>query len=90
MTADNSNMAATLASLSQGQLHIIAVLQQHGQVLAEIHQMVSPPETRDEPTLRDILGRMADALDRQINALEALTEQVTRIEIGASKREAAE
>ncbi|MBB2199170.1 hypothetical protein HLH44_17295 [Gluconacetobacter sp. 1c LMG 22058] len=58
-----------MASLFQGQFHIIAVLQQHGQVLAEIHQMVSPPETRDEPTLRDILGRMAHALDWQIIAV---------------------
>ena len=74
-----------LTSLSRGQLHIIAVLQHHGQILAEIHQMVSPPETRDEPTLRDILGRIAEALDRQTTALDALSEQVNRISAAAEK-----
>ncbi|MBB2199522.1 hypothetical protein HLH44_19135 [Gluconacetobacter sp. 1c LMG 22058] len=67
----------------------MAVLQQHGQILAEIHQMVSPPETRDEPTLRDILGRIAEALDRQTTALDELTEQVTRISAAADRDGAA-
>lgn len=51
--------------------------------------MVSPPETRDEPTLRDILGRIAEALDRQTTALDALTEQVTRISAAADRDGAA-
>ncbi|MBB2158091.1 hypothetical protein HLH33_17615 [Gluconacetobacter diazotrophicus] len=68
------------SSQSRALLQIFATLQQHGQVLAEIHQMVSPPETSDEPDLRELIMRIATAIERQNEALDNLVEQIEGVE----------
>ncbi len=58
------------------QVLVLARLAQIGEAVAQIHQLVSPPETKEEgESLREILSRMATALDRQGDLLETLLEE---------------
>lgn len=76
MADDLSALHETLALHSKVQLQIVATLHQHGRLLAEIHQMVSPPDVKsDEPGLRELLSKILETLERQAVALEVLAEQ---------------
>ena len=63
------------------ELLILTRLGQIAEAVAQIHQMVSPPDKPDEGEgLREIMLRMASALDQQTTVLEGLSEQVSRLE----------
>lgn len=63
------------------QLLVLQSLGQIGEMVAQIHQLVSPPDTPQEGEgLTEIMSRIAAALDRQGNILEAMSEQLGRLE----------
>lgn len=73
MADDHSVLQEALAVQSKAQLQIIATLQQHGQMLAEIHQMVSPPEVREDgPSLRTLLLTVLEKIERQNDVLDEI------------------
>ena len=63
------------------QLLVLQSLGQIGEMVAQIHQLVSPPDVPQEGEgLTEIMSRIAAALDRQGNILEAMSEQLGRLE----------
>lgn len=62
------------SSDSQALLLIATKLDRMAQLLAEIHQMVSPPETQEGASLTDLLAQMAKALEAVGSGVEALHE----------------
>ena len=75
-----------LKGQSQFELLVMTRLNQFGEMLAQIHQLVSPPDTPQEGEgLHEVMVRMANALDRQGSVLEQLCEQVARLERGSGE-----
>ncbi|OAJ65956.1 hypothetical protein [Gluconobacter cerinus] len=71
------------------QLLVLQSLGQIGEMVAQIHQLVSPPDAPPEGEgLTEIMSRIAAALDRQGNILEAMSEQLGRLESSGMNSEA--
>jgi|GEM_PF-3521869 len=86
MTDNSSDLKDTLVRSTQNQLVMINLLRQQGHLLAEIHQLVSPPEQSDGPSLRDILIRLVEGFDRQEEAIRLLSEQIARLTDSCAER----
>ncbi|OAJ66394.1 hypothetical protein [Gluconobacter cerinus] len=70
------------------QLLVLQSLGQIEEMVAQIHQLVSPPDTPQEGEgLTEIMSRIASALDRQGNILEAMSEQLGRLESSGTSLE---
>lgn len=52
MAENGFDLRDTLARNTQNQVVMINLLRQQGNLLAEIHQLVSPPEQTDAPRLK--------------------------------------
>jgi len=76
MAENGVDLHDTLGRNTRNQVVIINLLRQQGKILAEIHQLVSPPEQSDSPSLRDILIRLAEGFERQEEAIRLLTDQM--------------
>ncbi|MBS1028664.1 MULTISPECIES: hypothetical protein [Gluconobacter] len=62
------------------QLLVLQSLGQIGEMVAQIHQLVSPPDTPQEGEgLAEIMSRIASALDRQGDILDTMSEQLDRL-----------
>lgn len=86
MTDTRLDLQDALVRSAQNQLVMINLLRQQGHVLAEIHQLVSPPEQTDAPSLRDILIRLVEGFDRQEEAIRLLSEQIAQLTISRVER----
>ncbi|MFT9221115.1 hypothetical protein [Gluconobacter oxydans] len=63
------------------QLLVLQRLDQIGETLAQIHEMVSPPEKAEEGEgLVEVVARMAQAMEQQGAALETISAQLGRLE----------
>lgn len=84
MANDLSELREALAVQTRAQLQIVTMLQRHGELLAEIHQMVTPPEVHeDEPSLRSLLETVIEKLDQQDHLLESVVDAL-RLRGGSS------
>lgn len=76
MAENGFDLRDTLARNTQNQVVMINLLRQQGNLLAEIHQLVSPPEQTDVPSLRDILIKLVEGFERQEEAIRFLTDKM--------------
>ncbi|MEJ5143637.1 hypothetical protein [Gluconobacter albidus] len=78
MTNEEVLLNKILEHQAQGQLQIVSMLEQQSQLIAQIHQMLSPPEVKkDEVSLRDLILSIVETLGKNGVQLDAILEQLS-------------